>query len=480
MPGQRGSAARGRVAVLVAGSLSCALLFALAPQARANVYAPNKLGDHAPNGCTQQDCTLREAVLRANAHAGADTIVLVGGNTYSLSIPGLSEQAAQAGDLDLNSTLTIKSSSATKLATVKQAPDTDRVFETGVLEPAQARLVGLRITGGNGGEEGNFSHGGGILNDGGTLSLVRSKVVNNHALEGAVGSGAGGGGVAGHNFTGTETTRIVRSTISGNRAVDGGGVLTVDQLVVNRSRIVGNKAPTGGGGGVGAQFGQRIDRSTIADNTAKYAGGVLQQQAGTPGTISNSTIAANEALGGEGGGVWIGLAQLSLRNDTIAANRATGYGGGLWAESASTHLLNVTVARNRSDSDNAGGGDGGGLGLLGPNEATIGNSLIVKNRDTNGVIQDCDSDPWTSLGHNIRTSAICQGFTGSGDLLTSSPKIARLGKNGGPTQTIPLLAGSPAIGHAGQNAPARDQRGVKRDRHPDTGAYERRHRHRRH
>ena len=48
-----------------------------------------------------------------------------------------------------------------------------------------------------------------------------------------------------------------------------------------------------------------------------------------------------------------------------------------------------------------------------------------------------------------------------------------LADNGGPTPTHKLQKGSEAIGHAGKDAPARDQRGVKRDSKPDIGAYER-------
>jgi hypothetical protein len=440
-----------------------ALALALGSPAAADTYAPNRLGDHAPNGCNAADCTLREAVIRANSHAGADTVVLQGGKTYSLLIPGLSEDHAQMGDLDLNSAMTIRSSNATKLATVKQAPDTDRVFDTCVLGPAKVRFEGLRITGGNGGAESAFSRGGGILNSGCTLTLLRSNVVGNRADEGNPGLGAGGGGIASKSLIGPATVRIIRSTVADNDAVQGGGVLSESGLVV--------------------------DRSTIADNRAKLGAGVTQR-GNTSNSISNSTISANRASdpgntilnGGSGGGVFVTGpmgAQLALRNDTIAANRATGYGGGIFQISnyTTTRLVNVTLARNRADSDNSGGGEGGGISRVNPGKPAIGNSLLVNNRGTDGEIRDCDFDDFHSLGHNILTSGldICDGFNASGDLRhVASPGIGPLGSNGGPTQTIPLLAGSPAIGHSGQNAPFRDQRGVKRDTHPDTGAFERR------
>ena len=54
------------------------------------------------------------------------------------------------------------------------------------------------------------------------------------------------------------------------------------------------------------------------------------------------------------------------------------------------------------------------------------------------------------------------------------PKLGQLADNGGPTDTVALKAGSPAIGRANSdNAPNRDQRGIKRDAAPDIGAFER-------
>ena len=53
------------------------------------------------------------------------------------------------------------------------------------------------------------------------------------------------------------------------------------------------------------------------------------------------------------------------------------------------------------------------------------------------------------------------------------PLIGGLGSNGGPTPTVALHRGSPAIGAAGADAPSRDQRNLAR-RDPDAGAFERR------
>src|SRR5512142_2010103 len=51
-------------------------------------------------------CTLRAAIMEANAHPGADTITLPAG-TYDLTIRGYDEDAATTGDLDITDNLTL-------------------------------------------------------------------------------------------------------------------------------------------------------------------------------------------------------------------------------------------------------------------------------------------------------------------------------------------------------------------------------------
>jgi hypothetical protein len=81
--------------------------------------------------------------------------------------------------------------------------------------------------------------------------------------------------------------------------------------------------------------------------------------------------------------------------------------------------------------------------------------------------------PFLSLGHNlIGTADGCTGF-GATDLFGGKLKLGKLADNGGPTKTIALRKGSRAIGHGDPDAVRVDQRGVKRGKKPDIGAYER-------
>jgi hypothetical protein len=50
----------------------------------------------------------------------------------------------------------------------------------------------------------------------------------------------------------------------------------------------------------------------------------------------------------------------------------------------------------------------------------------------------------SSHGYNLSSDGTCN-FNGPGDMNKINPMLGTLGNNGGPTETIPLLPGSPAI-----------------------------------
>jgi len=107
------------------------------------------------------------------------------------------------------------------------------------------------------------------------------------------------------------------------------------------------------------------------------------------------------------------------------------------------------------------------------------NSIVANNSGENCY------GTMTSNGYNLSSDGSCN-FNNTGDLNNTDPKLGQLGNYGGPTQTIPLLSGSPAIdtgnpsgctdglGHLLKT----DQRGKPRHDKEDTGgcdmgAYER-------
>ena len=100
------SSSRRAVVALVAGfSLS-----SIAASARAATFVVTKTAD-TNDGTCDSDCSLREAIVAANANAGVDVITLPAG-TYTLTIAGANEDAAATGDLDLTESVTINGAGA--------------------------------------------------------------------------------------------------------------------------------------------------------------------------------------------------------------------------------------------------------------------------------------------------------------------------------------------------------------------------------
>jgi hypothetical protein len=96
------------------------------------------------------------------------------------------------------------------------------------------------------------------------------------------------------------------------------------------------------------------------------------------------------------------------------------------------------------------------------------NTLLANNLPSN-----C-SGTITDASHNLSSDSSC-AFTGIGSMNNTDPKLGPLADNGGPTLTMALLPGSPAINAATAiGAPTADQRGVTRPQGPgvDIGAFE--------
>jgi hypothetical protein len=102
---------------------------------------------------------------------------------------------------------------------------------------------------------------------------------------------------------------------------------------------------------------------------------------------------------------------------------------------------------------------------------TLENTIIAGNTAANGL-GDTTGAPTpgpnvdgsvTSNGHNLLGVATdATGFTGTGDQTGANPMLAALADNGGPTQTMALTAGSPAIDAGVAAGASFDQRGRPR------------------
>ena len=325
----------------------------------------------AASACTAaaNDCSLRGAVQFANDPANAGSTIVLGANTYTLSINGDrgcvggGEPAATGntvGDLEIKRSTTITGAGTgqtiiRQIGTGTAANPGDRVMclNTSFLVGLQYNFSGLTITGG------------------------RSTALN-----------VGGGGIIGGELNNSLTLNAVR--VSNNQDVPlgslgGGGIqITGGNLTITNSLIGGTQAPCVH---TDATCKSGVDRTNVdmANSATRSGGGVTytpSSPAHTGGTgtltVTGSTITRNTA-GGLGGGGFdmmifafaapggIGSGSANISTSTIANNQATGgNGGGIIVESLPTTVASTSVTSNSASS--SGGGiyvGGGGLTLDG-------------------------------------------------------------------------------------------------------------------
>lgn len=393
-----------------------ALAFGWSPAA-ADTFKPTRFDDPTPGRCKPNDCSLREAVKAADKDPGRSSIRL-GEGTYKLEIPRGSPEE-ETGDLDLYRPATIRGEGPGE--TQVSGESIDRVFDlnpSSGTELPEHTFRGLTIKRG----AAAFDDGGGIR-----AFISKTKLVNVILKKNSAPGGGGGIGAFRAEIT------ILRSTISGNSALLGGGVF------LPNGAALPNRAT--------------IQASTVSGNTAEVGGGLSLDGAFYQPTFDQKPI---------------GL----VINSTFAGNQAKVSRGGISAiQDADLNVLSSTLAYNGADVDNSGGGDGGGAHQSTSAFFQIVDSLIAGNTvGSSGTGPQCAGSSFNG-GFNVATAltAECPNAANVADAL-----IGPLADNGGPTKTVKLLSGSPAVGVA-SGCPARDQRGVERPAEDcDVGAFERR------
>jgi hypothetical protein len=370
-----------------------------------------------------------------------------------------------SGELAISKNLTIQGPGASHLTI--SGDHLSRVFDVNAPVVAPVVLSDLTISNGNS----NSSLGGGILNAS-TLTVSHCTISNNHA-------GFWGGGIANERWL-----TVSDCTISNNSCgLYGGGIyntlggrLTVSQCTLNR-----DSADRGGAIYNTLAGTLTVSQCTLSRDSARGGGGgIYNTPAGTL-TVSDSTLSYDTG-GPFGGGIYTYSGFTTLTNCTLSNNRAV-RGGGLYVWSVhTTTLTNCTLSLNSAAS-------GGGIyvGNYSLTPLYLFNTIVAGNTASTPVTPGPDIYGYVSgADHNLvgDASGSTGIFNGSGGNIVGgngNPVIdAHLGplqNNGGPTQTMALLAGSPAISHADSSkAPAKDQRGLLRMDEPgettDIGAFE--------
>jgi len=143
---------------------------------------------------------------------------------------------------------------------------------------------------------------------------------------------------------------ITNSTLSGNSAGFGAAIMNADgTLTLSDSTVSGNTATYWGGGIYNSgttNFSAAtlaITNSTLSGNSADSGGGIVNDANGTV-TMTNCTLSGNSAGGsyeGNGGGIW-NTERLTIINSTLSGNSAVNQGGGIYnGTSISNPILTI-------------------------------------------------------------------------------------------------------------------------------------------
>lgn len=436
--------------------------------------------------------TLREAVIAANTDAVTD-LGHTGDDVDTIQFDAaLNGATITLGGTEISIEESLHVNPSNLVSIIIDAASNSRIFNLADTA-GDVSLRGLSLRNGDAGAGNN---GGAIFSLSlGTLSIADSSVTGSTGANGggifAVGDvmiinaaiggpGAGEGNSAdgsGGGIYSEGKVTIKNSTVSGNSAVNDGGGAFADTMIVQNSTIGGLAAADandadGAGGGLNAGT-LTVQNSTIAGNIANSDGGGA---AAVTAVIQNSTLSGNAAETGVGGAIY-GF-NLVLRNSTVAGNEAQlSDGGGIWGNRVT--LQNATVTDN-----DATAGDGGGV--FAEARLTMHNSIVVGNMAAASVdvrVPAIRTVRFSLIGDNDGLPADAQfdvtgvgAPNGSGNLIGDGAAMAiavadafgagggMLTNEGGPTQTIALLAGSIAVDRGSNslavNVNQGDQRGL--------------------
>ncbi len=306
------------------------------------------------------------------------------------------------------------------------------LFNSGVLNVTNCTFSGNSVTGGGDGTPPGDGDGGGLYNMG-TATLVNISLAGNYVISGQSGEGSFGqaglnGSANGGGIFNSNVLVLLASTLSSNLAIGTPGVNT------NSAAFGPASGATASGGGIFNLGLMHATNITFLGNSSIGGTGI-----GEVGGV------------GQGGAFYNGSGTATLAFQTMFSNSAPGgiapygggmgpsYGGGIFATNGTVTLYNSIVASN------APGGD----------------FYVLSNSLTDG-------------GNNL-SSDNSFPFTMPGSHNNVNPLLGPLANNGGPTLTVALLPGSPAIDAASSaSSTPTDQRGLPRPygSASDIGAFE--------
>ncbi len=252
------------------------------------IQVDTTVDDPAKSACTssENDCSLRGAISKANADPSNTYTIQVPVGVYELTIDGMDEDENATGDLDILVSLNLAGEGIDQ--TIIQAGASteegiDRVLD--LLNDAEYKVTVSDLTIRHGKlPENNLGAGIQVLGEQISLDLDHVAVRDN----------------------------------LGDGFVLGGGIFTIGNLTAADSQFTGNQTGGDGGGIYQSQFGSvHLERVLISGNTAEFGGGFTN---GNTATLVNVTVSGNTALYNGGGISQWNNGDLKIHYSTITNN----------------------------------------------------------------------------------------------------------------------------------------------------------------
>jgi predicted outer membrane repeat protein len=416
----------------------------------------------APVVCNPASLVTALAAVSGSGKSG--TVTLTAGCTYTMTAVNDTTDGSNAFP-DVLGNVTVVGNGAT----ITRSGATDFRFfivdDVGSLNLSNVTLSNGSIPSGD-------IHGGAAILNRSLLTVTGVTFLNNHSL------GSTGGGAIDNHDKGELT--ITGSTFTSNSGLQGGAIEDEATLCHTTTEVCGhatvtnstftNNSTTEFGGGA---FEGQLDNAGpgIPPVCSPYPWLVTpcQEAGGAHDTLVGNTFSGNSAVT-EGGAI-ASFGTMSLSNSTVYNNSAGSGGGGGVQDTGTITIVQSTIAHNTSQF-------GANLhSVMDPSHqpGVIALSMSIVTDGVTGA--NCSvAIPVTDNGYNLDSATSC-GFTNNA-LNSTNPMLGPLASNGGPTQTMALQSGSPAInaipsGFAGCSG-STDQRGVSRPQGVgcDIGAFE--------
>jgi hypothetical protein len=308
----------------------------------------------------------------------------------------------------------------------------------GYFDPPPVAISGLTFAHGKKGS--GSGYGGAIYAHNDVLSVTDCSFVDN--------SDDFGGAIYSGEATGNDLgLRVTNCTFTGNNALIGGAIDSTNLRSVTNSTFTGNSSNWGGAIAnefdwpftVALPFVPAVTGCTFSGNSAQFGGAIFNDVYGNSPTylqVTNSTFSANTAVA-RGGAIY-NSGNLTVSGCTLFGNSAAN-DISLWPELTQFHIPmaggGIDIGRELQALDD-------GFGTV-----TLTDNIVAGSTSGLDIYTEPDYRGGVTGSHNL----IGDGSGGLADTITGDPRLGPLQDNGGPTRTMALLPGSPAI-NAGSNA----------------------------